>query len=99
MVSWGTVQGEVMWCILFMLLYHSSLQTVSFLSLQYYWLKYRCNECQTYRYKQMYRLSTTSIRISVSRGKRWTVMLRVRTRSGDGEYKFIASVQLLLVYL
>lgn len=75
-----------MWCILFVLLYHPSLQTVSFLSLQYYWLKYRCNECQTYRYKQMYRLSTTSIRISVSRGKRWTVMLRVHTRSGDGEW-------------
>ena len=85
-VSWGTVQGEVIWCILFMLLYHPSLQTVSFLSLQYYWLKYRCNECQTYDYKQMYGLSTTSTRISVSRGKRWTVMLRVHTRSGDGEW-------------
>ena len=30
MVSWGTVQGGVMWCIIFMLLYHPSLQTVSF---------------------------------------------------------------------
>ena len=98
-VSWGTVQGEVMWCILFMLLYHPSLQTVSFLSFQYYWLKYRCNECQTYSYKQIYRLSTTSTRISVSRGKRWTVMLQVRTRYGDGEWAKTTVVACSLVVM
>ena len=88
-----------MWCILFMLLYHPSLQTVSFLSFQYYWLKYRCNECQTYSYKQIYRLSTTSTRIFVSRGKRWTVMLQVRTRYGDGEWAKTTVVACSLVVM
>ena len=65
------------------------LQTVSFFTLQYYRLKYRCNECQTYSYfsyKQILGFNTTSTYISVSSGKRWTVMLRVSTMYGDGEW-------------
>ena len=56
--------------------------------MQYYSFKYKCDDCQYsyFNYTQISGLNTTSTNVSVSRGTRWTAMLRVSTRYGSGKY-------------
>ena len=72
---------------------------LKFLSLQYYWLRYKCDDCQysRFHYKQISGINTTSTNVSVSRGAQWTVMLRVYTRYGYGKYAQVKLVTTAVV--
>ena len=72
---------------------------LKFLSLQYYWLRYKCDDCQYsyFHYKQISGINTTSTNVSVSRGAQWTVMLRVYTRYGYGKYAQVTLVTTAVV--
>ena len=72
---------------------------LKFLSLQYYWLRYKCDDCQYsyFHYKQISGINTTSTNVSVSRGAQWTVMLQVYTRYGYGKYAQVTLVTTAVV--
>ena len=56
--------------------------------LQYYWLRYKCDDCQYdyFYYSTVYGFNHTSVNISGVRRARYTVMIRVYTSYGFGKW-------------